>query len=121
MVAVPELGSTAAKQREAQATTEAAPEIIEATFAFIVYQKAETGQYVITSDLDTPIKAQRKPTHDEVYAATMVTNKDMIGQQYAGMAAQATLQLNNFVAQQAQGQADLEKMLAEGLRTDGRS
>lgn len=106
-----DLTSSAARARQQQQAKPEAPEIIEATFAFVVYQKRENGQYVLTHDLNAPVKADRQPTHDEVYGAMAIIQKDLVGQQYAQMGAQAIHQLNTMMAQALGSQGELEEIL----------
>lgn len=107
-----DLSQAAARARAAaQEQANKPPETIEATTAYIVYTRKSDGAIVLTHDINVPLKVDRPPTHDEVYGSMHVVQKDLVGQQYAGMSAQANLQLNNFVAQQMQAQQDLAPVL----------
>jgi hypothetical protein len=117
-VNAPDLSQSASRLREAaekQAREQAgkAPDPIEATTAFIVYTRKDTGQIVLTHDVNVPLVVERPPTHDEVYGSMHIVIKDIVGQQYAGMTAQASLQLNNFVAGQLQQQQELAPVLQD--------
>ena len=109
-----DLSQAAARARAAAAEQAGKPsEPIEATTAYIVYTKKDTGQIVLTHDINVPLVVERPPTHDEVYGSMHIVQKDIAGQQYAAMAAQATLQLNNFVAGQLQAQQEMAPVLED--------
>lgn len=110
MAATPDLSQSAARQRTTPETAKE-PELIEASIAYIVYVKKDTGQFVLTHDINAPLQVDRAPTHDEVYASMHVIMKDIVGQQYAGMSAQAGLQLNTYMAGQLQAQQELDPIL----------
>lgn len=114
----PDLSQSASRLREAaeRAAQEQAgkpPEPVEATTAYIVYTRKDNGQIVLTHDINVPLTVDRPPTHDEVYGSMNIVLKDIVGQQYAGMTAQASLQLNNYVAGQLQQQQELAPVLQD--------
>ena len=74
---VPELGSAAAKVRnQMRQLDDAAPEAIEAVTAFLVWITPD-GRYIMDTDLDRPVTADRKPTKHEVIAACACVSNDM--------------------------------------------
>lgn len=95
---VADLSAGAAKARNQDEKT---PELIEAGYAYLVYTRRDSGQVVITADINTPVVPERPATQDEVFMTSHTIIKDIQGQQYAAMSAQANLQLNSFLAQQA--------------------
>jgi hypothetical protein len=111
---VADLSASATRQRKTEA-----PEAIQAEYAYMVYVRKDNGQVVITPDLNVPVSMERPPTTDEIFMTTQVIIKDIVGQQYAAMTAQAQLQLNTYMAQQASVQNDLLPNLGN-LRTDGK-
>jgi hypothetical protein len=109
-----DLSQSAARQRKAGPADEA-PEVVEAITAFIIFQKKNPEhpagyEIVCTPNIDLPIKADRQPTHDEVLMFCDITRKDIIGQQYAGMAAGANLQMNQMIGQQLAAQQQVEQL-----------
>lgn len=92
-----------------QVNTENAEAAIEAEFAFMVYKKPD-GQLVLSGDLTAPVRPAREATHDEVYSAFHVLQKDMIVQQTAATSAQAVLQMQQALMQQVQGSSEFEKI-----------
>jgi hypothetical protein len=93
---VADLGAAAASQRGASPE-----EVIAAETAYIVYVRKDTGQVVISPNVNVPLTVDRAPTHDEIFMTSHVIIKDIVGQQYSAMSAQAGLQLNNYMAQTA--------------------
>ena len=75
--------------------------VIAAETAYIVYVRKDTGQVVISPNVNVPLTVDRAPTHDEIFMTSHVIIKDIVGQQYSAMSAQAGLQLNNYMAQTA--------------------
>jgi hypothetical protein len=108
-----DLSASAASARKAQEAATAAPaEPIPCDTAFIVYKRRDTGQIVITHDINVPIIVERGPTRDEVYGYLHVILKNLLAEQTAGMAAQAGLQLNSFVAQQMLSPEEQQAVMA---------
>jgi len=112
-MAVADLSSAAARSRRPEAP--AAPEIIEADTAFLVYRRKDTGQIVLSNDLNAAVKADRQPTHNDVYMFLHVLLKDIVGEQYATMAAQMQLALQAQI-QQAMGSIGGSDGLQEVLK-----
>jgi len=87
-----DLGAAARKEREP----------VPVTTAFLVYIEP-SGKITTTHDLNVPVVPSRAPTHDEVYGCCQVIIKDIQAQQVGVMAAQATMQIQQQVMQQAMG------------------
>lgn len=108
-----DLSDSAIKARQAQealANQEAEPAGPEAVdYAFLIYAKPD-GQLVLTNDINVAIQPERAPTHDEVFSAFAIMQKDMLIQQTAATSAQAVLQMQQAMMQQIQGSAEFEKI-----------
>lgn len=109
--------------KAAQENGEAEAPLIEADFAFLVYRQPD-GRIVLTHDINVPLVGLkeetengpvfgdiRQPSHDEVYAAFQILLKDMIVQQQALYTAQATMQLQQQMVQQAMGAQENQELL----------
>lgn len=73
---VPVLGQDAARVREGVRQQEA-PQVIEAVTAFLVCITPD-GRYIMETDLDVPVTADRLPTRHEVIAACQVIASDTL-------------------------------------------
>ena len=78
----------------------AEPEIIPADTAFLVYRRADTGQIVMTHDINAALQVNRSPNHDDVYMMMQVIIKDMMAAQIAALSVQGNLQAQQQMAQQ---------------------
>lgn len=114
-----ELGSAAARARAAQAAAQPAedaePEIIPTDTAFLVYRRGDTGQIVMTHDINALLQVARTPNHDDVYMMMNVILKDMAAAQTAALTVQNMLQAQQAMAQQMMSPeeaAALQAMLA---------
>jgi hypothetical protein len=93
----------------------AEPEVIPAETAFLVYRNGETGQIVMTHDINAPLLVKRSPNHDDVYMMMNVILKDMAAAQTAALTVQNILSAQQQMAQQMMSpdeQAALQAMLA---------
>ena len=109
-----ELGAAAAQQRTAPPAP--APEVVEADTAFLVFRKADTGEIVMTHDINAPITVNRPPTFDDVYGMMQIVIKDIVANQTATLAARANFEMNQQVARQLQmmgGQDGLNAVLKD--------
>lgn len=85
----------------------------DVTYAYLVYVRDDSGQFVLTPNLDAPVLVKRRPTDTDIYVSMQVVLKDLVGQQYAGMTAQAILQLNTAIASQMQGDEVMQELMRE--------
>jgi hypothetical protein len=112
-----ELGQSAARARAAaaQPAEDAEPEIIPAETAFLVYRNAETGQIVMTHDINATLQVRRTPNHDDVYMMMQIILKDMLAAQIAALSVQGNISAQQQIAQQMMSpdeQAALQAMLS---------
>jgi hypothetical protein len=105
-----------ARQQDQSETKE---EVIEATTAFLIYVRKDTGQIVMTHDINAPVVAERGPNHDEVYGTLQVIIKDLVANQNAGLTAQAVMQMQQALMQQAMQQqsAEADPNVQEALKS----
>lgn len=75
----------------AKAKEETAPEVIPVDTAFLCYRRQDTGQIVMTHDINTPIQVHRSPNHDDVYMMMQVILKDMTAAQIAALASEGVM------------------------------
>lgn len=110
-----DLSSSAARARAPEPSKTAdTPDIIETECAFLVYKRKDTGQIVLSNDLNAPVTAERAPTHNDVYMFLNVILKDIVGEQYATMAAQMQFAMAAQMQQAVQsmgGQAGIDEVL----------
>lgn len=113
MTAAADLSQSAARARKVVPGEVETPEVVEAITAFIIYAKKDDKQpagyqLALSPDINIPLKVDRAPSLDEILMYMTVVDKDIRGQQWAGMAAQANLQMNTILGQQmaAQGLVD---------------
>src|ERR1700691_3285950 len=105
LMSAADLGQSAARARQAaeaaaaEAET-AEPEIIPAETAFLVYRNGETGQIVMTHDINAPLLVRRSPNHDDVYMMMQIILKDMLAAQIASLSVQGNIQAQQQIAQQ---------------------
>jgi hypothetical protein len=106
----------AARKREQSARAQAEPQPVEDTedakelveVAVVIFKRGN-GQWVMNHDLSvaSKINPQRVPTHDDITGAFAIIGQQMQAQQFATMAAQATVQMQMQAAQaMASGQLD---------------
>lgn len=112
-----DLSAAAARARTTQAppAEPEEPAVIPADTAFLVYRNGETGQIVMTHDINSPLQVSRTPNHDDVYMMMNVILKDMAAAQTAALTVQNILAAQQAVAQQMMSpeeQAALQAMLA---------
>ena len=88
------------------------PEVIPADTAFLVYRNGETGQIVMTHDINAPLLVKRSPNHDDVYMMMNVILKDMAAAQTAALTVQNILAMQQQVAQQMMSPAEQAAMQA---------
>lgn len=108
-----DLSQSAARQRKVVPGEVESPEIVEAITAFLIYAKKDDKQpagyqLVLSPDIDVPLKVDRAPSLDEILMYMTIVDKDIRGQQWAGMAAQANLQVNTILGQQMAAQAQVD-------------
>lgn len=114
-----DLSDSAARLRAAQAQAvtaaeEAEPEIIPVDTAFLVYRRGDTGQIVMTHDINAAVQVARTPNHDDVYMMMQVIIKDMMAAQIAALSVQGNLNAQQQIAQQMMSpteRAAMEQML----------
>ena len=98
-----DLSAAAARARSTQPAPpaeDAEPEIVPAETAFLVYRNGETGQIVMTHDINLPLLVKRSPNHDDVYMMMNVILKDMAAAQTAALTVQNILIKQQQMAQQ---------------------
>ena len=107
-----DLGDAAARARRAVPAPKAdeEPEIIPVDTAFLVYRRADTGQIVMTHDINAPVQTARSPNHDDVYMMMQVILKDMFAAQIAALSVQGNLQAQQALAQQMMSPAEQAAM-----------
>jgi siroheme synthase len=108
-------------QAEAAAAAEenAEPEIIPAETAFLVYRNSETGQIVMTHDINAPLQCVRTPNHDDVYMMMNVILKDMAASQTAALTVQGLMQAQQQIAQQMMSPEEQKAMQAMMMKKGG--
>ncbi len=92
--------SAAAARARSEPAEDAEPEVIPAETAFLVYRNGETGQIVMTHDINAPLLVKRTPNHDDVYMMMNVILKDMAAAQTAALTVQNILQVQQQMASQ---------------------
>jgi hypothetical protein len=112
-----DLSAAAARARTTQAppAEPEEPEVIPAETAFLVYRNGETGQIVMTHDINAPLLVKRSPNHDDVYMMMNVILKDMAAAQTAALTVQNILSMQQQMASQMMSpdeQAALQAMLS---------
>lgn len=113
MPAVDLSGAAARARQQATAPAEdAEPEIIPAETAFLVYRRGDTGQVVMTHDINAPLQVQRSPNHDDVYMLMNVILKDMAAAQTAALTVQNILTAQQQMAQQMMSPEEAQAMQA---------
>lgn len=110
-----DLSAAAARERgrervNGQQEQEKEPEIIPVDTAFLVYRRMDTGQIVMTHDVNSPIQVRRSPNHDDVYMMMQVILKDMQAAQVAELSAMRFMQAQQQLAQQMMSPAEAQAM-----------
>ena len=116
MPEVPNLAQGAARAREQAQTATEAPEVLEATTAWVVFitRDGHTGS---TPDLDIAITKDREPTAEEVAYGCLAVHDELAMQKAAVVTAQqtinATMQVQSQMRQQQEA-AQVQASLANG-------
>jgi hypothetical protein len=110
-----DLSDSAARVRaaaEKAKAEDAEPEVIPAETAFLVYRRGDTGQIVMTHDINAPLLVNRSPNHDDVYMMMQVILKDMLANQIATLSVQGNIQAQQQIAQQMMSPGEQEALKA---------
>ena len=115
-MAVADLSQAAARTRKPEPAKDSAPEVISVETAFLVYKRKDTGQIVLSPDLNAAVMADRPPTGNDVYMFLQVLLKDIVGEQYGAMAAQTLLAMQAQMQQAVQsmgGREGIDKIMRD--------
>lgn len=107
-----DLSSAAARARTAPPEPDPEPEIIPADTAFLVYRRADTGQIVMTHDINVALQCNRSPNHDDVYMMMQVILKDMLAAQIAALSVQGNISAQQQIAQQMMSPSEQQALAA---------
>lgn len=105
---IPLLGQNNSEKSEESA------EVQNVRTAFMVYI-TEDGQYILDTDINSPIVPERVPSRDEIFAACQVVQKDMQTQEMLENIPPVMMQFQAAMAQRMQN-AQLQQQIARTTR-----
>lgn len=110
-----ELGGAATKARNAEREEASKPPQVQPVdTAFLVYRK-QTGEIVMTLDINTPIVPNRSANLDDVFSMSSVIVKDLNAQTVVGVLQQLGAQAAQAQAAAGMTEETLRKLRAEGV------